>query len=274
MMCRVAISCLGPLLSWTGVLEGKHSKMRLSPSWVQDAKEWRTGGFRHTWGRPHRVWKKSNENMEKEEMGFGQVRVKGKQVTGRRLWNNARHGHKRKKGPLNLSRASASLFPEKRKVWFRSRVYDEAKEITSSSLYSRVSRRPPISGWFSRQKKKEEFAWRHTWSRVAGFSDLFWLWKLGIRKARCSYRFCDSIWRENLSLAKRKRPYIKIISEMQTNNRVANVNASWRISFLFSPLDGEDGHFIVAKDTAQVSVETIVIKNDSCAPPSRLIVIF
>ena len=155
MMCRVAISCLGPLLSWTGVLEGKHSKMRLSPSWVQDAKEWRTGGFRHTWGRPHRVWKKSNENMEKEEMGFGQVRVKGKQVTGRRLWNNARHGHKRKKGPLNLSRASASLFPEKRKVWFRSRVYDEAKEITSSSLYSRVSRRPPISGWFSRQKKKK-----------------------------------------------------------------------------------------------------------------------
>jgi hypothetical protein len=46
---------------------------------------------------------------------FGQVQVQERKVIGRRLWNNARHGHS-----LNLLRASASLFfHEKRKVLFR-----------------------------------------------------------------------------------------------------------------------------------------------------------
>lgn len=89
------------------------------------------------------------------------IQVQERKVIGRRLWNNARHGHS-----LNLLRASASLFfPRKKKEKFCSVKGSTTKPKKSHHhrfihvCECRAS--PPISGWFSTTTKprtRNEFA--------------------------------------------------------------------------------------------------------------------
>lgn len=206
---------------------------------------------------------------------FGQVQVKERKVIGRRLWNNARHGHS-----LNLLRTSASLFSSKKEKFCSvkgSTMKKPKKSHHHRFIHVCVCRAsPPISGWFSTTTKEMSL---HDDTHGAVLSQvflqiLFAFWALKVVDYRQSTMTRFGGKTENPSMHNKQRQTEQSSCNCQRQlallKRVLLSFFTARCGSVRKSLNRCHGYSLgVSRDTHNRAFK----KNYSCAPPSRLIMI-